>query len=126
MIGIARTRDGADEDVGGIDAMGQRSRLAAPGVGERQRDIDGALGEGHVVARFEGAAHTLGLAALQPLVVEGGEVGDIDDGAALGVAHGELAVAFEEHLGETAAAARPEGLAAHVGEVDVSLAGIAA
>ena len=107
MVGDAIVAQLADEDVGRVNGMGHRAHHLAMEVGQRDRYIDGLLGHGHVVAGSKSAVDASGLLGSLPLLEQGRERVDKQQLARGMVLDGNLSVALERHIGQTALAPRP-------------------
>ena len=107
MIRDAVIANLADKDVGGVHGMRQAGHHLAVKVGERDGDVNGLLGHGHIVTRGEGFAHLGGFLGSQPLLEERREGVDKQHLARGMVLDLNLAVALQGDVGEAALAARP-------------------
>ena len=109
MIRDAVVAQLADEDVGRVNGVGHRAHYLAVEVDERDGDIDGLLGHGHIVTGGKGAVDTGGLLGSLPLLEQGRERVHKQHLARGMVLDLDLAVALEGHVGQAALASRPTG-----------------
>ncbi len=117
--GDAVVADVADEDIGGINLVGEAGYHLAVEVGQRDGDIDGLLGHGHVIARGKGLAHLCGFLGGQPFLEqrrEGVDKQHLPRGMVLDL---DLAVALEGHVGQAALAACPLRGDVHLLEINL-------
>ena len=89
--------------------MGHRAHYLAVEVDERDSNIDGLLGHGHIVTGSKGAVDTGGLLGSLPLLEQGRERVHKQHLARGMVLDLDLAVALEGHVGQAALASRPAG-----------------
>ncbi len=109
MIRDAVVAQLADEDVGRVNGMCHRAHHLAVEVDERDGDIDGLLGHGHIVAGGKGAVDLGGLLGSLPLLEQGREGVHKQHLARGMVLNLDLAVALEGHIGQAALASCPTG-----------------
>ena len=109
MVGDAVVAQLADEDVGRVNGVGHRADHLAVEVDERDGDIDGLLGHGHIVAGGKGAVDLGGLLGGLPLLEQGREGVHKQHLARGMVLDLDLAVALEGHIGQAALASGPAG-----------------
>ena len=100
VIGDAVLGDGTDEDVGRVDGMREGGHRLAVEVGERDGDVDGFPRHGHVIARLECLFYTCGLLGCLPFLEEGREGVHEEQAVGVVVAHADLSVAAQGHVGE--------------------------
>ena len=107
VVGDAVVTQLADEDVGRVNGMGHRAHHLAVEVSQRDRDINGLLGHGHIVAGGKGLVDLCGLLGGLPLLEQGREgvhKQHLPCGMVLDL---DLAIALERHIGQAALAPCP-------------------
>ena len=119
VIGNAIVADLTDKDVGRVNSMGEARHHLAMKVGQRDCDIYGLLGHGHIVTCGKCLADLGSLLGSQPLLEERRESVDEQQLTSGMVFHLNLAVALEGHLGKAALASCPLRSDTHLLQVNL-------